>query len=448
MKTLVFLVATSLVLASSSFAKPFSQPELELLTDARTRIISFLTDLQSDSTQLASCFAGQICPFDKAQQLDQFRATILRENRRYRKLVGLSRFRSVKRRKSVSPFSTETPSIRLDENEAREVLQLAESDENAMRALIDVEDNTGLPTMSDLRSEALQLYRSQIEQELNRFPYLIYLDSAQPTDAQISAAILKVYSAAEKSKARLSQLKNLSHLLVYQPFLAAVVREKPWLANAYTDLLALPTPGVFGLSQEAESAIMYTYFGCIYLFTIAPAWPIGLSCAAMTIIPTTGRWVENWRRYQNSRTDWLAGLQTYQSLRHKRNQVVVSTVLLAISGYYWIPTIGTIHGPLSEALTQTASTVAKSVVSLQAHKDTIIGLAFGTVQFRGALAVGSGLFKDHSDISSDDELVQVDIGPGLKRVLIEKKPVLTFADYLRLRQEIPQLLGARSLLKN
>lgn len=429
-------VSLCFVLCYLSPALALTPAQDELLKSVQNNVLALLESIRTDSAQLASCFASSICPGRMADRLPQFEDVIRGEVKRYRLLVGLYRIDFLKKgHRRVAPFLTAVPPLLLSNQEADQVFRIAADDGSLAGSDLKPSQTSGL------KKDATEFYRLQLEHLLNRFPFLAYLESERPSSIEISRALQKVYMASSERQQSVAELngEELRRLLIYRPILDAVIAKRPELQTAYEELMSRPAPGIFGLSKDAESMIYQSYLGCVGLFLLAPGWPMGMTCTAIALVSSTGKLIDNFETYQVSRADWLAGLQTFQSFRHDRNQLVLSAVTLAVMGYTWYPVVGMIKGPLSAALEQTLVQTARRVVSARALKDTAVG--FGQSFARTKLRIGGAYFilKDHSERSDQDVLVPVELESGLDALLIETGPFFRFADFRRLGQQMIQI---------
>lgn len=359
--------------ASSSNPNGLSREEERLLILIKEESLYHMEQLSQESQEMASCFDGAACPADIQADLDDFYQLILLKNTEYRRLTGLIRANDVIGGQRAVAALPGLPAVTLEmfggdkPSEVREVLKIyAEDSRAADQSFAEYwqeKRSSGGPLLKDkaseeqnyleqARNDARQLYEAQIRGIIQTLPFIMFLNSKDPTREDIARAFEDMNKHAQQSYEMLND-ENKTELVQFANFAGIVeliLKRQPQYQPVYDQLMKSLTPEEGVLAWVRRNYIRVGFTSCFFVASVVQAWPLVVGCGSALISSTTYKLYKHWKDYRHTRQTWVTGLSTFQQLRKSRERFVYQLIMEGVIGQAYWGMIKSVKSPLVEAM--------------------------------------------------------------------------------------------------
>lgn len=433
--------------AASVPSEAWDSGQREFLEQIKHETLRQVEQSKKDLSQLRSCFAFEKnCEPDLRKNKDQIRKGILQRNEEYRLLVGLSQGKvDLKQLKSASLgmgfsfVSYERGSFGQMSAEILDILKIHKKDLAAIGQKVAPQatalsashaqpyvDIQGQLVVSELK-KAQDFYRMQAMMLLTQVPFVQFIKSDRPTDAEISVAMGLYYQKLEGVLVNLldEKISPLESFLIYSPVVQKVLNKDIQYFKIY-ESIRFQQSALVGfqawVERNSPSIKLAAFSTCSFVAAVLQAWPVSLGCGGALFALTSKQLYFDYNKMKETFVLWMEGVETKEHFQEVRGRLLYSSLSLLLVGQGVSSTIMSIELSLSAVLSQLPSTAAARFTSLSALRDGSLRFAERTIENKGKDLGASLMGGAYSEIADP-------------RVRISEKSerLFSYADFLKLQ---------------
>lgn len=448
MKRLIvpILLLTSALSAHANPQTSLTPEQESLLQELKAKTISIVSKQQQETQTLRKCFAfPEHCPSTVRQKLPAIRNTIKNKSEEYRLLVGLSDVESAKELSAAS-LNLSLPLVvylqyQSQGNSELDIIEtIHQKDQLKLEEKAEVLRRTAPPgaiflknrMMEREKNQARQFYAMQAAALVQQLPFIIYLNSDQPSDENIVNA-LGIYN--ERLTETIKTLEDqeqtpLISFLLYEPVLNIILAEDPQKKQVAAQL-SIPAPNLVGVKawvdRNSPSIKMAALTTCSLVSAILQNWPVSIACGAAATTLTGKQLHNDYYTHRKNFVLWLNGAQEQDRLKESEGRILYSTIALFLAGQPVAKTIMGAETSLIQALSSLPSTASTRMSSLTALREGGMRFTQRTIEFKGK-DLGASILAGEFASDSTAEI-------NLPR----EQRIFTYADFLTLQAETAKL---------